>query len=160
MRQSLNWLRAGTVSVPAIQVTAGLMILTSLVVILFHYIVQPDVREFRSAFPFQQLGNALAAGIIFSLLNATLEELVFRGILFDGLESQWGWRLALVTTSVLFGIGHLRGYPPGPAGACLAVLFGFAVGSLRVWTRGLALPVAVHIVADATICHLVLTGSN
>jgi membrane protease YdiL (CAAX protease family) len=77
--------------------------------------------------------------------------LVFRGILFDALQSQWGAWVTLIASSLLFGLGHLRGYPSGILGACLATLFGFAMGVLRLWTGGLALPIAAHLVADATI---------
>lgn len=59
--------------------------------------------------------------------------------------------MALVTTSLLFGFGHLQGYPPGYVGAFLACVYGFAIGALRIYTKGLALPIVAHIFADATI---------
>lgn len=71
------------------------------------------------------------------------------------------FRVTLVATSVLFGLGHLHGFPPGLWGACLAVVFGFAVGVLRVWTDGLALPIIAHMGADATIyCILASSGTT
>ena len=33
----------------------------------------------------------------------------------------------------------------------MAALFGFTLGTLRVWTGGLALPIVAHMGADATI---------
>ena len=57
-------------------------------------------------------------------------------------------------TGVLFAMGHLHGYPPGPIGTVLAGIFGFAVGLLRLWAGGLGLAIAVHICADATIFSL------
>ena len=45
----------------------------------------------------------------------------------------------------------MDGHPPGAAGAILAGIYGFALGWLRVFTCGIGLPVAAHIVADATI---------
>ena len=106
--------------------------------------------------PLQSLGGVLLAGATFAILNASLEEFVFRGVLFDALEAEWGTRFSLVTTSVLFALGHLRGYPPGFGGACLAGVFGLALGAMRVRTGGLALPILAHIGADGTI-YAILT---
>ena len=80
-----------------------------------------------------------------------LEEFVFRGVLFDAVESQWGARGALIGTAMLFGLGHHHGYPPGLSGACLAALFGSVLGAFRLWTGGLLLPIVAHMGADATI---------
>ena len=93
----------------------------------------------------------LVAGFVFAALNAILEELVFRGVLLDALEAQWGGMVAVVTTAILFGLGHLSGYPPGRDGAILAGLYGVVLGWLRVRTGGLFLPIFAHIGADATI---------
>jgi membrane protease YdiL (CAAX protease family) len=58
-------------------------------------------------------------------------------------------------STLLFGLGHLHGYPPGHVGALLAGIFGFCLGCLRVYTGGLGLPVIAHIAADATIFQIV-----
>lgn len=99
-------------------------------------------------------GGIIPFAILFSLLNAVCEELIFRGILFDALASHWSPWTAAVFTALLFGYGHLQGYPPGPRGAMLAGLFGLALGCLRILTGGLALPILAHIAADATIITL------
>src|SRR5439155_5570931 len=96
--------------------------------VFFHPTAQPDVHSFRAAFSLDSLGGVVMAGVVFAILNASLEELVFRGLLFDALQSQWGVWVTLIATSVLFGLGHLRGYPSGSSGACLAALFGFVMG--------------------------------
>ena len=66
------------------------MMLTILALVLFHTTVQPEVRGYRAAIPFDALGGVIMAGVVFTIVNATLEELVFRGVLFDALLSQWG----------------------------------------------------------------------
>lgn len=135
------------------------MAITTLGLVLYHVSAHPDVRSFREAIPFGAMGGVFMAGVVFTVANATLEEIIFRGILFDALQAEWGAGVTLVATAVLFGLGHLHGYPPGPWGACLAALFGFAMGVLRLWTGGLALPIVAHIGADATIyCILVHSG--
>ena len=151
LRHSLGWLRAGKISTALLVATIGIIGATALTLVLFRAMTEPDVSSYSAALPFESLGGVIMAGIIFTIVNATLEELVFRGILFDALESQWGARFTLVVTALLFGLGHLRGYPSGPVGAGLAVVFGLVTGGLRLWSGGLALPVLAHLAADATI---------
>jgi membrane protease YdiL (CAAX protease family) len=88
------------------------------------------------------------------VLNATLEELLFRGLLWGAVADEWNDRIALAATSLLFGALHLHGYPPGPLGVILAGLYAIGLGLLRTWTGGLGLAVACHICADATIFGL------
>jgi len=158
LRHSLNWLRFGDLSVRSVVATIVIIALTILSLLFFQKIVQPDVHHFRAAFPFERLGGVVVAGVIFTVANATSEEFVFRGILFDALQSQWGTRITLIVTALLFGLGHLRGYPSGLVGACLASVFGFAAGVLRSLTGGLALPIVAHLAADATIYGILVSS--
>lgn len=151
LRRSMAWLRAGKISVASALAAVAVLAGTSLALALFRAATPPDVAGYSAALPFESLGGVILAGIIFTLVNATLEELVFRGILFDALESQWGARFTLLATALLFSVGHLRGYPSGVAGAGLAAVFGLVTGGLRLWTGGLALPIVAHLGADATI---------
>ena len=159
LRRSLSWVRFGRMSTAAVAATLIVMVLTSLALLVFHATAHPDVRNYRAALPFDALGGVVMAGAVFTVVNASLEELVFRGVLFDALQSRWGVWVTLIATAALFGLGHLRGYPSGPLGVCLAALFGFVMGALRVWTGGVALPIVAHMCADATIyCILVHSG--
>jgi membrane protease YdiL (CAAX protease family) len=151
LRRSVSWLRIGKISGASILATIVVMGLTVLALVLFRAATPPDVPSYSAALPFELLGGVILAGVIFTVVNATLEELVFRGILFDALQSQWGMWVTLMATSLLFSVGHLRGYPSGAVGACMAAVFGFAMGGLRLWTGGLALPIVAHMGADATI---------
>jgi membrane protease YdiL (CAAX protease family) len=151
LRRSMGWLRAGRLSSASVAVTIAIMMLTVLALVLFHTTANPTMSSYRAAIPFDALGGVVMAGVIFSVVNATLEELVFRGVLFDALQSQWGTWGTVAGTALLFGLGHLHGYPSGLVGACLAALFGIALGALRLWTGGLALPIVAHMAADATI---------
>ena len=132
-----------------------LALTTAAVLIGFHTLVQPDVTEVAGKFPVAWLGNLLLAGIVFSVINAAAEELIFRGVLWQLICEEWNQAAALAVTALLFGLVHLRGYPPGPIGAVLAGLFAVALGMLRWWTGGLGLAIACHIVADATIFCIV-----
>lgn len=101
----------------------------------FQHFARPDLKSYRAAMPFDLLGGRYAAWILFPLINATLEELVYRGILFDGIASQWNQRTTILATGLLFGI---------------------AMGILRIRSGGLALPIIAHIFADAAIYTLLV----
>ena len=125
----------------------------------FQYWVKPDLHYFAIALPGQSLSGLILAGIGFSVVNALLEEIVFRGVIFDAVESQWGAWVAVIVTAAFFGYGHLRGYPPGPLGAWMAGVYGLFLGWIRVRTGGLGLPVLAHVLADATIfTHVASSG--
>ena len=123
----------------------ALSIATAVVLVVFQNLAHPDVAELASELPLAPFGNLLFAGICFSVANATLEELVFRGVLWEFIAAEWNGCVALCATTILFGLGHLHGYPPGPFGAVLAGIFGLTLGMLRSWTGGLGMAIAVHV---------------
>jgi membrane protease YdiL (CAAX protease family) len=141
---------------------------------IFQATVDPDVTELAWSIPVKEFAvlaesagapdapfwGVILAGICFSLFNPVLEELIFRGVLYDAVSAEWGVALAIGVTSGLFGLVHLHGYPPGPIGAALAGFFGLGLGLLRWWTGGLGLAIACHIVADALIFCGVFAASG
>jgi membrane protease YdiL (CAAX protease family) len=157
LRNSLSWLRLGRLRGRTILATVALVICTVCVLVTFQSIAQPDTALFRKTLLVDRFDNVLLGGTLFAVVNAVMEELVFRGILFDAIDSQSGAWISLIGTAVLFGLGHLHGYPPGTIGVVLAMLFGLALGALRLWAGGLLSPILAHIAADATIYSIVVT---
>jgi membrane protease YdiL (CAAX protease family) len=156
LRRTAPPLRAGRLSGAPLAFAIVLSVATSAVLVGYHRWACPDVTELAGQLPVAAFGNLVVAGVCFSVVNATLEELMFRGLLWGALADEWSSVVALVVTAVLFGVGHLRGYPPGPVGAVLAGVYGLALGLLRWWAGGLGLALACHICADATIFGLLL----
>jgi CAAX protease family protein len=138
----------------------ALAIATSVVLVTFHFTAHPDVSDLAARLPESVFGSLLLAGAFFSVANAALEEIVFRGFYWSMIADEWNDRVALFLTSIMFGALHVHGYPPGPLGAVLAGLYGLALGLLRWWTGGIGLAFACHIFADATIYALVVRPSD
>jgi len=131
---------------------ALVLAITTVVALLgFPALARPEVAGLAAGLPVAAFGSLLVAGVCFSTTNAVLEELIFRGVLWEATAAEWNRGVALGATTILFGLGHVHGYPPGPLGAVLAGVFGMALGLLRLWTGGLGLTILVHICADATI---------
>ena len=156
LRRTAPLLSVGRLGGAPLACAAALAVLTSGVLLGFHALIRPDVIELGARLPVAAFGNIVLAGVCFSVVNAALEELIFRGVLWEVVADEWNPGLALLVTSALFGIGHLQGYPPGPLGAGLAGLYGVALGLLRWWAGGLGLTVACHVCADATIFGILL----
>ena len=104
----------------------ALGVATSGVLVTFQTIARPNMTGLAAGLPVVAFGNLLLAGICFSAINALSEELIFRGLLWEVAAAEWNERVALAATSVMFGLGHLYGYPPGPLGAVLAGIFGLS----------------------------------
>ena len=75
---------------------------------------------------------------------AFFEELFIRGYLFSLLRRMGGWRVALIVTSVVFGLLHL-GNPGADGESILAVtVAGFFLGAILLATRSLYAAGAAH----------------
>jgi membrane protease YdiL (CAAX protease family) len=155
LRSTFRPWRFGRVTLPGLAATIVLAFGSAAVLLLFESRSHPDLRGFAAVLRGTLAGSVLLFGITFSIANAVIEEIIFRGILFDAAESQWGVWPAVAITTVLFGLGHLHGYPPGAFGAVLAAVFGLCLACLRVYTGGLGLPIIAHIAADATIFKII-----
>jgi membrane protease YdiL (CAAX protease family) len=152
LRSSVSWLAAGKVT-PTLLAAASAAVLVA-----FHRSSEPDLEHLRRYIPLLSIAGGVAGGAIFSVTNAALEEAVFRGILYGAFEARWNAPVAVAGTALLFALGHAGGYPPGAIGVVLAGIFGLGLGIIRAVTGGLALPVLVHVAADATIVSLMCTS--
>jgi membrane protease YdiL (CAAX protease family) len=102
----------------------------------------------------------IAGGVGFALVNAALEELLWRGVLIDRLEPLFGPSLAIAISAISFGVQHAHGVPRGPIGVLLAGSWAVMLGMLRKHSKGLLAPILSHVVADATIAVIILVLSR
>mmetsp|Transcript_13005 Transcript_13005/g.14881 ORF Transcript_13005/g.14881 Transcript_13005/m.14881 type:complete len:274 (-) Transcript_13005:192-1013(-) len=97
---------------------------------------------------------------LFALVNALFEEMEFRVVVMNALLPYHALDsislpilLALVLVqAVLFAMQHVAGgFPCGRVGFALVLLWGFVLGLIRCWDRGVGLVYVIHVVADLTI---------
>jgi membrane protease YdiL (CAAX protease family) len=94
----------------------------------------------------------LPAILLFALMNAFGEEMVYRAAPLSQLVPVISQGQANWITAVWFGLGHFYGgFPDGPLGAGQAALVGLLFGKAMLATKGMALPVLLHIVVDMVI---------
>jgi membrane protease YdiL (CAAX protease family) len=77
---------------------------------------------------------------------AGLEELVFRGLLFEAVRARSTDTVAIAVTAGLFALIHLPLY--GPAAMPIDLCVGVFLGCLRTATGGVTAPLVAHVVAD------------
>lgn len=121
--------------------------------VLFH----PNLRDVVGAYvPDLPMPVLIAGAVGFALVNAALEELIWRGALQDRLAPVFGARGAVALQALSFGVQHLWGVPRGIVGVLLAGVWAVMLGLLRRKAGGLLAPFLAHVVADATIAVIVL----
>lgn len=81
-----------------------------------------------------------------------MEELVFRGILFNRMKIRVGILPAMIISSFIFGIGHEFG------GITSAFLFGICMCILYLKTDNILIPMSVHFINNVVATALNLTG--
>ena len=133
---------------------------TPVALVLWLRLAQPDVSDILSMVPDVGLPLLVLGGAAFALVNASFEELIWRGIFQSRLLDLVGapWAIALQAAS--FGVAHAHGFPRGLVGVVLAGVWGAMLGVLRQRSGGLLAPVLAHIVADATIACLVIASAR
>jgi membrane protease YdiL (CAAX protease family) len=98
--------------------------------------------------PLPAIAQAAAFGpwVAVTILVASAEELVLRGVLFDQLDEGLGVTAAVLITAVLFALMHVPLYGWHVVPLDLGV--GLWLAGLRLATGGVAAPGIAHVVAD------------
>lgn len=105
---------------------------------------------------FRGASSALWGVAALIVIAATLEELVYRGLLFRVLERSTGTGIALVVQALVFAVGHLENLPDAGIGDAARLLvsvglLGVLWASLFVLTRNLWVVAAHHAAWNFTI---------
>jgi membrane protease YdiL (CAAX protease family) len=90
-------------------------------------------------------------GLAFAVVNAFVEEVLFRGAMLQHLAHALGSWPAVAIQAAAFGLIHFNGYPYGPVGVALAATYGLVLGAMRLRSDGLLAPWVAHVGADIVI---------
>ncbi len=157
IRRTTTWLKWGKVTLRLVIGSLAVVLVSSAALILWYLLLHPDIRVFTQFIPPRPLPQLLIGGLGFALLNATVEEVLFRGIIWEGLSAlipvPW---VVLILQAVLFGTAHIRGVPNGVAGVVLAFIYGIMLGTIRTRAGGLLMVIITHVFADIVIFLILL----
>ncbi len=133
----------------------ALALLAALALVAWAWGTNPDLRSAAAMLPAWPWPLLVVAALGFSIVNAILEEVVFRGLLQGLLRSWLGPGLApVLLQGAAFGVLHWHGVPSGPLGALMAGSWGVMLGWARRRSDGLLTPVIAHVGADVVIFAL------
>ncbi len=152
LRSSISWFRMGRINRNILLLMAGTILVSSVVLFLWHHLSHPDVSDLQSRIPWVPLWMLPFLAIGFSLANAAAEEVVYRGVMYASLERLLGsgWVVILIQ-AIAFGVAHVHGFPRGLVGVLLAAFYGGMMGIIRYYAQGLFAPWLTHVFADVTI---------
>lgn len=157
LRERLTWLRMGRFTPGIWLMVLTAVLLSSVALVLWYSLAQPDIAEFRSRIPDLPVWVLIPLGLGFAVANAAAEEAIWRGILMESLEGLLGkgyW--ALLVQAASFGVIHIGGFPQGWSGVGLSSIYGLMLGYIRQRSNGMLAPWIAHVAADAVIFTIVL----
>lgn len=144
-------LRPGRITSITMLWIAAIGIGSAIALIAWNTIAQPDLSALRSLLPAWPAALLIGSAALFSLANAILEELIWRGWIQNWLAVALGIRPAIVLQAASFGLAHWAGLPSGWTGVMLASAYGLLLGALANKTKGLLAPFLAHVATDAAV---------
>ncbi len=152
LRRSLEWPPRGRFDRVTVALSILTVVVSSAALVVWFGIVKPDVGDIRAQVPPLPTWMLPLACLVFAVVNALMEEAVWRWILWDLLSRAVPFAAAvIVLQAVSFGLAHIHGFPRGWIGVGMAGLYGLFLGLIRWRSGGIVAPIVAHVFADATI---------
>lgn len=89
--------------------------------------------------------------ILFSIVNAFGEEVIYRIIPFEIMKGETGQKVYPYVSGIIFGLAHFWGNPGGPFGVFVSGLLGFFLARSVVETKGSFWALLIHFLQDIVI---------
>jgi CAAX protease family protein len=158
LRGTATWARWGSFDATVGFLSVAAWLLAAAALLSWYLLLHPNIADILEAFvPALPLGLLIAGGLIFSMVNAALEEGAYRGVILHALDRSLGPGLAaLLLQALAFGAIHIRGFPRGWVGVGLACIYGLLMGVIRRRAGGMFAPWIAHVFTDVVIAGIVL----
>jgi membrane protease YdiL (CAAX protease family) len=159
LRRSILWLRAGRLTSRIIILILATIMLSIIALVGWYLLFQPNVTSHLAMIPKMPMWLLPLACLGFAMLNAAMEEVVFRGIMMQALDSVFGAGiLTIVIQAFSFASFHyLGGFPNGVWGFAMVFVYGFMLGVLRRRSQGILASWIAHVLADIAIFAILAT---
>lgn len=157
LRANISWLTVGLVNREVSRPAIVFGVLAAIALILWFLALTPDINDLIEKFlPKWHIVFILIGGLLFSMLNAAVEEGAFRGVILQGLDKSFGpGRLSIAIQAAAFGVFHINGFPRGWLGVLLAGIYGVFMGEVRRRASGMLAPWISHVFIDIVILCIV-----
>jgi membrane protease YdiL (CAAX protease family) len=158
LRGTATWVRWGSFDATVRFLSVAAWLLAAAALLSWYLLLHPNVADIVEAFvPALPLGVLIAGGLIFSMVNAAVEEAAYRGVILHALDSSLGPGFAaLLLQALAFGAIHIRGFPRGWLGVGLACIYGLLMGVIRRRAGGMFAPWITHVFTDVVIAGILV----
>jgi membrane protease YdiL (CAAX protease family) len=164
LRGTATWVRWGSFDATVCLLSLAAWLLAAAALLSWYLLLRPNITDIVKRFvPALPLGQLIAGGLIFSMVNAAAEEGAYRGVILHALDRSLGPGFAaLLLQALAFGAIHIRGFPRGWLGVELACIYGLLMGLIRRRAGGMFAPWIAHVFTDVVIVGIVvfLAGPN
>lgn len=158
LRRSVGWLRVGRLDRGTQLLLLATVAVSAVALVAWVAWTKPDLGHHLALVPDVPVWVLPLAAIAFAALNAALEEIIFRGVLMEALDSALGaGHHAIAVQAVAFAAGHyLSGFPNGVLGFVMVLVYGMLLGLIRRRAAGLLAPWLAHVAADLVIFSILV----
>jgi membrane protease YdiL (CAAX protease family) len=158
LQGTATWARWGSFDATVCFLSVVAWLLAAAALLSWYLLLHPKIADILEAFvPALPLGLLIAGGLIFSMVNAAVEEGAYRGVMLHALDRSLGPGFAALLLQVLaFGAIHIRGFPRGWLGVGLACIYGLLMGVIRRRAGGMFAPWIAHVFTGVVIAGIVV----
>lgn len=157
LRRSVGWLHVGKLDGQIwIYILATIVISCTALVAWVHFF-STDLKRYVGTLPNWPDGLMYLYGLLFCMFNAALEEIIWRGVIMEALDSALGPAIgSIILQAASFAVAHyLNGFPNEIIGSAMVFVYGLMLGAIRRKSRGLGACWIAHAAADFTIFCLI-----
>lgn len=158
LRGTATWARWGSFHRDVRLLSAAGCLVAAVALLSWYLLLRPNVANIVKAFvPDLPLGLLIVGGLIFSMVNAAVEEGAYRGVILHALDTSLGPGFAaLLLQALAFGAVHIGGFPRGWLGVGLACVYGLFMGFVRRRAGGMFAPWIAHVSTDVVIAGIII----
>ena len=109
---------------------------------------------------FPALLRAVPVGLLFALVNALAEELLFRLAVTEALAPVASMTVVAVVSAILFGVPHWFGNPGRLVGVMLAGFLGWFLALSVLQTGGMGWALTIHVTLDVVIFTILVAADS
>ncbi len=153
LRRSVGWLRTGRSGRDVRILIVATIIISGAALVAWTVLTNPDLERHLALVPDLPLWVYPLLAVAFAVVNAAMEEVIFRGVMMEALDSALGdgyWSIG--TQAVSFAALHyLAGFPSGVLGFFMVLVYGVMLGVIRRRSKGLLAPWVAHVTTDIAI---------
>jgi uncharacterized protein len=155
---TLEWLKTGSFTRDVVVLTIASALLAAISLIVWFLSIRPNITDLIETFvPKWNIALFIAGGLLFSIVNAAVEEGAYRGVIMGALDKSIGSGIAsMLLQAAAFGTLHINGFPRGWIGVGLASVFGLLMALIRRRSQGMLAPWAAHVCTDIVIVGIVM----